>query len=197
MTQIQDWNINGIYNEACASEGHCPFYFGRDKEGGCHYFMSLRITDGKVGDVDISGITVMYLGFIAYSSYTDLLKYGEQVCIYISEESTLQQRQALEPIVRSGMGVLKFEKVFGVKYVPMEIVDNGNNVSFKMPYGEMRQVATVGANGVTPVRLENQLVPSLSNVELCHSPAWNFRDYEFNYNEVNRCATRAKFCFNS
>ena len=53
------WEIKGIYNEACASEGHCPYYFGRDKEGGCRYFMVFRITEGKVDDVDLAGITAI------------------------------------------------------------------------------------------------------------------------------------------
>ena len=30
------WQIRGTYNEACASEGQCPFYLGRDNEGACH-----------------------------------------------------------------------------------------------------------------------------------------------------------------
>ncbi len=46
------WFIKGIYNEACAAEGQCPFYFGRDKEGGCMYFMVIRILEGKVNGVD-------------------------------------------------------------------------------------------------------------------------------------------------
>ena len=29
----QGWQVKGTYNEACAAEGHCPYYFGRDKEG--------------------------------------------------------------------------------------------------------------------------------------------------------------------
>ena len=24
------WLLKGIYNEACAAEGYCPYYFGRD-----------------------------------------------------------------------------------------------------------------------------------------------------------------------
>ena len=73
------WHVKGVYNEACAAEGHCPFYFERDKEGGCSYFMVLRIQEGKVNDVDLSGITVMYLGVIAYSKYKELLRNGEDV----------------------------------------------------------------------------------------------------------------------
>jgi hypothetical protein len=53
------WQIRGTYNEACAVEGQCPFYLGRDKEGGCQYFMVIRLQEGTVGDVDVSGVTVI------------------------------------------------------------------------------------------------------------------------------------------
>jgi hypothetical protein len=26
------WSAKGVWYEACASEGHCSFYFGRDRE---------------------------------------------------------------------------------------------------------------------------------------------------------------------
>ncbi|MCL5736166.1 MAG: DUF1326 domain-containing protein [Actinobacteria bacterium] len=51
--------MSGTYNEACASEGHCPYYFGRDKEGGCRYFMVFRITEGTADGVDLSGIAAV------------------------------------------------------------------------------------------------------------------------------------------
>ena len=56
------WSVKGIYNEACASEGHCPYHFGRDKEEGARYFMVFRITEGTANRVDLSGTTVVYLG---------------------------------------------------------------------------------------------------------------------------------------
>ena len=37
------WHLKGVYHEACASEGQCPDDFGRDKEGGCRYFMVFRV----------------------------------------------------------------------------------------------------------------------------------------------------------
>jgi hypothetical protein len=190
--QKSDWRVKGIYNEACAAEGHCPFYFGRDKEGGCRYFMVLRIQEGKVNEVDLSGITVMYCGVITYSKYEELLRNGEEVGIYISDNATPRQREVLEPFVRSGMGTILIQKFFGIRYVKIDIQDEGDTFHAKMPFGEMKQQLTKGLDG-TPVRIENQLVPSLTNVKVCHSPFWRYADYGRSFDYTNRCATRADF----
>ena len=35
MVDIQtDWEIKGIYQEACDSEGHCPYFLVETKKGG-------------------------------------------------------------------------------------------------------------------------------------------------------------------
>jgi len=190
--QKKGWRVKGIYNEACAAEGHCPFYFGRDKEGGCRYFMVLRIQEGKVNEVDLSGITVVYCGVITYSKYEDLLRSGEEVGIYISDNATPPQREALEPFVRSGMGTILIQRLFGIRYVKIDIQDEGGTFHVKMPFGEMKQQQTKGLDG-SPVRLENQLVPSLTNVKICHSPFWRYADYGRSFDYTNRCATRADF----
>ena len=190
--QDSGWRVKGMYNEACAAEGHCPFYFGRDKEGGCQYFMVLRIQEGTANDIDLSGITVIYCGVITYSTYEDLLRHGEEVGIYISDHATQQQREVLEPLVRSGMGTILLQRIFGIRYVKIDIQDKGDTFHVKMPFGEMKQMLTKGLDG-TPVRLENQLVPSLTNVKVCHSPFWRYADHGRSFDYTNRCATRADF----
>jgi len=77
MEQLKPgWQIKGIYNEACASEGHCPYYFGRDKEGGCRYFMAFRIKEGTVNNVDLSGITVGYREDCPHSTHAEVAEKG-------------------------------------------------------------------------------------------------------------------------
>lgn len=186
------WYVKGVYNEACAAEGHCPFYFGRDKEGGCRYFMVLRIQEGEVNGVELSGITVMYCGVITYSKYEELFRNGEQVGIYISDSATPEQREVLEPFVRSGMGTILIQKAFGIRYVKIDIYEEGDTFHARMPFGEMKQQLTKGLDG-TPVRIENQLVPSLTNVKVCHSPFWRYADYGRSFDYTNRCATWADF----
>ena len=82
------WQVKGTYNEACAAEGHCPYYFGRDVEGGCRYFMVFRIKEGKVNDVDLSGLTVIYNGDILYHKFADFMEKGSEGGVYISDSAT-------------------------------------------------------------------------------------------------------------
>ncbi len=63
--KIKDWQIKGIYNESCASQGHCPYYFGRPRDGGCRYFMVFRSRREKLMmltcPASLQSIRVIYL----------------------------------------------------------------------------------------------------------------------------------------
>jgi len=188
------WQLKGMYNEACASEGPCPYYFGRDKEGGCRYFMVFRIMEGKVNDVDLSGITILYMGDILHSTFKELMDDGSEGGIYISDNATLQQREILDTLAVINIGSVFMKKNFGVKYINLEIQEEKDSIHFKMPYGEMQQSMTRGLDG-TPVRLENQVFPILSNAKACHTPFWWFNDYGRHFDYKDRCGVWADFIF--
>jgi hypothetical protein len=186
------WQIKGTYNESCASQGHCPYYFGRPRDGGCRYFMVFRIQDGKVNDVDLSGITVIYQGDLPHANFQEVLERGSNGGVYVSDNATPEQRKVLDTFVVSSLGALLMKKNFGVKYVDIEIQDDGEAVYFKMPFGEMKQELTRGNDG-TPVRLENQTLPFITNVKAAHTPYWNYEDHGRHFDYRDRCGTWAEF----
>jgi hypothetical protein len=188
----QGWQIKGTYNESCASQGHCPYYFGRPRDGGCRYFMVFRIQDGKVNGVDLSGITVIYQGDLPHATFQEVLERGSNGGIYVSDNATPEQRKVLDTFVVSSLGALLMKKNFGVKYVDIEIQDDGETVYFKMPFGEMKQELTRGSDG-TPVRLENQTLPFITNVKAAHTPYWNYEDHGRHFDYRDRCGTWAEF----
>jgi hypothetical protein len=188
----QGWQIKGTYNESCASQGHCPYYFGRPRDGGCRYFMVFRIQDGKVNGVDLSGITVIYQGDLPHATFQEVLERGSNGGIYVSDNATPEQRKVLDTFVVSSLGALLMKKNFGVKYVDIEIQDDGETVYFKMPFGKMKQELTRGGDG-TPVRLENQTLPFLSNVKAAHTPYWDYEDHGRHFEYRDRCGTWAEF----
>jgi len=188
------WLLKGVYNEACAAEGYCPYYFGRDRIGGCRYFMAFRIQQGSVNDVDLSGITILYMGDIPHPSFKELLERGSEGGIYISDNATTDQREILDVLARNAIGGVLMKKVFGIKYVNVEIQEDGKTAHFKMPFGEMEQTLCTGPDG-GPIRLENQTLPFLSNVKACHSAFWNFADYGRHFDYKDRCGTWADFVF--
>ena len=186
------WQIKGIYNESCASEGHCPYYFGRDREGGCRYFMVFRIQDGKVNDIDLSDITVIYQGDLPHATFAEVLERGSEGGIYVSDNATPEQRNVLDSLVVNSLGAALMKKNFGVKYVKIEVDEEEDAVHFKMPFGEMKQQLTRGQDG-TPVRLENQTLPFLMNVKASHTPFWHFSDHGRHFDYKHRCGTWADF----
>ncbi len=186
------WQIKGTYNESCASQGHCPYYFGRPRDGGCRYFMVFRIEEGSVNDVDLSGITVIYQGDLPHANFQEVLERGSNGGIYVSDNATKEQREVLEPFVTTSLGAALMKENFGVKYVNIDVEDSGDAVHFKMPFGEMKQELTRGSDG-TPVRLENQTLPFLKNVKAAHTPHWNYEDHNRHFDYRDRCGTWAEF----
>lgn len=186
------WEIKGIYNEACASEGHCPYYFGRDKEGGCRYFMVFRITEGGVDGVDLAGITAIYLGDLPHSTYEEVMREGSEGAIYISDKATPAQREILDTLAVEALGGALMKRVLGVKYVHIDVTEQEGAVAFKMPAGEMKMELTRSGDG-NPVLMENVTIPFLSNVKAAHTPFWNWSDYNRHVEYRNRCGTWADF----
>lgn len=196
MAELQSgWQVKGTYNEACASEGACPYYFGRGRTDGCRYFMVFRIEEGEVNHVDLSGITLIYAGDIPHPSFEELLELGSEGAIYISDNASPQQREILDVLAVNNMGAAIMKKVFEVKYVNIEVEDDGHTAHFKMPFGEMEQYLSTGADGKTPVRLENQSLPFLSNVKTAHTPHWTYSDLSRHFDYRDRCGIWADFAF--
>ena len=113
----QCWNTKGVWYEACASEGHCSFYFGRDRENSCKSFQLFQIDEGKIGEVDISGAgIIMTDAIVVYKSesfYGDTLKVEVAVfdctrtgCDFIFR---LSNRETGKEIARGKTGVVFFD----------------------------------------------------------------------------------------
>ena len=186
------WYVKGTYHEACASEGHCPYYFGRDKEGGCRYFMVFRIEEGEANGVDLGGTVAVYCGDLPHPTYDEVKTKGSEGGIYVGAAATPEQREVLDLLVTQSIGGVLMKKNFGVKYVDMEVKGTPEEVQVSMPFGKMTQRLTTGLDG-GPVRLENQTLPFLSDAKACHTPFWSYEDYGRHFEYKDRCGTWADF----
>lgn len=186
------WQLKGTYNEACAAEGHCPYYFGRDREGGCRYFMVFRIKEGRVNDVDLSGVAVIYMGDIPHSKFEELIKLGSEGGVYVSDNVSPEQRKVLDTLVVKSIGAVLMKKIFAVKYVHIDVEEKGDVFHVKMPFGEMTQRLTKGPDG-NPVGLVNTSLPFLTNAKACDTPFWNYQDHGRHFDYKNRCGTWGDF----
>ncbi|HEA71033.1 hypothetical protein LCGC14_1390510 [marine sediment metagenome] len=91
------WNMKGVWYETCASEGHCSYYFGRDRETPCKSFQLFQYEEGKIGEVDISGVLAINVVDLYSNKAADLLTKGGEGGVYISVKTTEEQRKYLEP----------------------------------------------------------------------------------------------------
>ena len=169
--------IKGTYHETCASEGHCPYYFGRDKEGGCRYFMVFRLTEGVVEGVDLSGLVAVYIGDLPHSTYAEVAEKGSEGVIYLSDAASPEQRAVLDRLAVRSLGGVLMRKVLGLHYVPIEVEETEAGIRVSMPAGKMAMQLTKGPDG-QPVRLENVTLPFLLNVKAAHAPFWSWADFQ-------------------
>jgi hypothetical protein len=154
--------------------------------------MVFRIEEGKVNDVDLSGITAIYQGDLPHANFQEVLERGSNGGIYVSDNATPEQREVLDSFVVNSLGAALMKKNFGVKYVDINVEAQENTVYFKMPFGEMKQELTRSGDG-NPVRIENQTLPFLTNVKAAHTPYWKYDDHDRHFDYKDRCGTWADF----
>ena len=195
MELKKGWHVKGTYNEGCAAEGACPYYFGRAVENGCRYFMTFRFQDAEVNGVDLSGITVVYAGDIPHGSFEEFVELGSDGGIYISDNATPAQREILDTLVKESIGGVLMKTVRTVEYVPIEAEIDGSTVHIKMPAGELKQTLVIGGDGCSNIFLNNTTLPFLSNVKAAHSHFWRFHDIGRHFYYRDRCGTWADFAF--
>ncbi|MFW9881870.1 MAG: DUF1326 domain-containing protein, partial [Candidatus Thorarchaeota archaeon] len=109
------WHTKGTWYEACASEGHCSFYFGRDREESCKSFQLFEFEEGNLGDVDISGVLAINVIDLYSNKFADLMTRGGEGGVYISNKTSEEQRKYLESyFVKNISGNSLLRKVLGV-----------------------------------------------------------------------------------
>jgi hypothetical protein len=189
-----NWHIKGVWYEACAAEGHCSMYFGRDLEEPCKSFQLFQINEGMIDDVDVSGILAIQVIDLFSPQASDLLVKGGEGGLYINETTTEEQRKYLEPFfINNVPSMLLLRKSLGVKYVDINLNQEGNTYHISMPYGEVKLSLTVGYNG-GPQRLENSLFNAfITDIKICNTLFWKYNDFGRNWDFTNRSGAVANF----
>ena len=189
------WNSKGNWYEACASEGHCSLYFGRDLEEPCKSFQLFQFEEGKIGDVDISGVLAINVVDLYSNKAMDVMPKGGEGGIYISDKTTEEQRKYLEPYFTNNIPKsLLLRKVLGIKYVNINLQQEGNTYHVTMPHGEMKLSYTPGLDGKNPQRLENSIFGVfLSDIKICNTHFWKYNDFGKNWDFKNRSGVIASF----
>ena len=195
MSERISWHTKGSWYEACASEGHCSFYFGRDREESCKSFQLFQIDEGKIGDVDISGVLAINVVDLYSNKAMDVMTKGGEGGVYISDKTTEEQRRYLETYFSKNIpGSILLRKVLGIKYVDINLEQEGNTYHVTMPHGEMKLSYTPGLDGKNPQRLENSIFGVfLSDIKICNTHFWKYNDFGRDWDFKNRSGVIASF----
>ncbi len=187
--------MKGTWYEACASEGHCSFYFGRDRDEPCKSFQLFKIEEGKIGDVDIGGVLAINVVDIYSNKAAELLAKGGEGGLYINDTTTEEQRKYLEPFFFNNIpGGLILRKILGTRYVDIKLTQEDKTYHISMPYGEMKLTLTTGGDGKNPQRLQNSLFEVFfKDIKICNTHFWKYNDFGKNWEFVNRSGTIAEF----
>ena len=194
-TEKINWSTKGVWYEACAAEGLCSFYFGRDRETPCKSFQVFQINEGKIGETDMSGILAINVIDLYSNKGSDLLTKGGEGGLYISNKTTEEQRRYLEPyFINNISGAILLKKVLGIKYVDIKLEQEGNTFHISMPYGEMKLSHTPGLDGKNPQKLVNSPFEIyLSDLKVCNTHFWKYNDFGRDWSFKNRSGMIASF----
>jgi hypothetical protein len=196
MGKQNNWHLKGVFYECCRMEGHCPLWFGRDLWGEpCTNLATYEIKEGKIDDVDVAGITIIYFQDGIGPKFADLAagKGVREGTAYISDNATVEQREVLEPFVTTHLWGKRWGKGLGVKFVEINISKKNSTYHVTMPFGEQKITLTTGGDGHTPIRMENSKNVTLSNVRFCNTDVWKFQDYGKNLEFHNTSGAIADF----
>lgn len=120
---MTEWNLRGMYAEACNCEAACPCVFLSDPtEGECTALVGWHVEEGRFGDTGLDGlntaVAVFAPGNMAQEPWT--------VALYVDERADDAQREALTSIFAGQAGghpariAEHIGEVLGVASAPIE-----------------------------------------------------------------------------
>ncbi|MDR7483475.1 MAG: DUF1326 domain-containing protein [Armatimonadota bacterium] len=136
MSTVVPWRVRGEYFESCNCVTACPCVFrSPPTDGECHSLQAYHITEGHYGEVSLVGLTAVQVLMVGGHFWTGRM----EVILYIDEQASPPQREALEAIF-SGQagGPYKFpgrliQRVQRVEYAPMRCTVGPRGRRFWIP----------------------------------------------------------------
>ena len=176
MEEKEGWKLTGTFYECCrALDGQCGLQFGRELPHPCACLATYQIKEGQIQNVDMKGINIFFHMDGIGPKPGDVVKEG---AVYISDNATEEQREILKPFVMEKMEGRMWNNTLGIKFVNININEKDGTYSITMPFGEQNLTLTVGGDGKTPIRMENQGLPFLTDVKICNTLFWKYYDYD-------------------
>ena len=153
------WNLKGTGYEFCSCNPGCTCNFAgfpSSKSGGCQALVAVHISEGKCGDVDLSGITCC-----ALLDWPKAIHEGNGKAAFVVPASVKDpQVDALAKIFTGQLGGQSWEilattfQVVGMERADVQVKENGRRSSVSMP-----GIGTASGDTLkNPVTGEDQIV---------------------------------------
>jgi len=104
----RSWTVSGTYFEVCNCEAVCPCRWEGERRRGqpstyetCDFALSWRIAAGRIGSLDLSGLSVMMAG--TYSNHVKP-RTPWRVILYVDDAADAAQQRALADIFLGRVG---------------------------------------------------------------------------------------------
>lgn len=99
----EQWRLAGDFLDFCKCAVPCPCTFGRPPtEGDCDGIIAYRIREGNYGDVDVSGLNIVALGYFEGNIWDDETRMN--MGMIVDERADESQREALQTIFSGQVG---------------------------------------------------------------------------------------------
>jgi hypothetical protein len=136
------WEVSGTYFEVCNCEAVCPCRWEGERKKGqpsthemCDFALSWRITTGRIGTLDLSGLSVMMAG--TYSNHVTP-RTPWRVILYVDDRGDTAQQRAVTDIFlgRAGGTTLRnfaagIGEIYAVRPARIELDHTTNKESMK------------------------------------------------------------------
>ena len=157
MAEIPRWRLTGDWFDVCRCRVPCGCTFAQPPdEGECNGILAWHIREGRYGDVELDGLTVVMVGSFEGNLWTGDAK-NSVAGFFIDERADETQRVALEKIWSGQSGgwpagfAELMEEILGIEFAPIDfdIADDLASWRVEVP-GKVRGSAEALSGPTTP-----------------------------------------------
>jgi hypothetical protein len=177
------WQVSGGFIDACNCDVLCPCVFSNaPTRGDCASLVAWHVEDGRFNDLSLNGLNAAW----AFYTPAHVLKGNWKLAVYVDEQGTPAQREALGAIFSGRAGgylggvAPLIGQLLGIRAVPIQFEVDGRRRQFIIPGIARVAITAVEGGNKTEVLLQNTplgLVPDLP-VVVAKSNAVSYGDYD-------------------
>lgn len=152
----KNWELEGMYFEACNCVGACPCLFGGDPtEGDCKALVGWHVERGRFGDVELDGLNMA----MGVHSPGNLTEGNWKVVVYVDGNASDAQRDALMKIFGGEAGghpamlASLVGEILAVESVPMQYDITARRHSLKVGEVAAASLEAIEGQGGDDVRI--------------------------------------------